>query len=168
MPSLSLRFRCWATPLVGASFLLMAATGTLMFFHAATGLSQQIHEWAGWVLLVGAAAHLATNWRPFTAYLRRPLAQGILVAGVAVLAVSLYPSAEAGRPDIRKMVDGLSAASLSQLAAIGGKTDAVLAARLAEAGLNVRSPDQTVADIAGSDTGARITVLQTAFAPTAD
>lgn len=166
MPSLSLR--PWATPLVAASFLLMAVTGTLMFFHAATGLSKEIHEWAGWVLLAGAGAHVAINWRPLTIHLRRPLAQGILAAGVVAVAISLVPSSEGGAPDIQKMVNSLSTASLSQLAAIGGQTEETVTTRLNQAGLTVTSPDQTIADIAGTDTGARIVALQTALTPSAD
>jgi len=164
----SLSLRPWATPLVAASFLLMAVTGTLMFLHAAPGLAREIHEWAGWIFLAGAGAHLALNWRPFAAHLRRPLSQAILGAGVAAVAVSLYPSGETGRPDIQSMINSLSAASLSQLAAIGGQSDAVLAAKLAQAGLAVTSPSQTVAEIAGADTGERMVVLQAALSSSAD
>lgn len=40
--------RNWATPLTIGSFLLMAVTGLLMFFHLDTGLNKAAHEWLGW------------------------------------------------------------------------------------------------------------------------
>ena len=39
--------RQWTTPLVAGSFLLMGATGILMFFHWDTGLNKTVHEWLG-------------------------------------------------------------------------------------------------------------------------
>lgn len=39
--------RQWVTPLMAGSFILMATTGILMFFHLDSGLNKTAHEWLG-------------------------------------------------------------------------------------------------------------------------
>lgn len=155
--------RSWATPLVIAAFGLMAVTGMLMFFHVQPGLSKAVHEWAGWVFLVGAGAHLALNWRAFTLYLRRPAARAILAAGGAALGLALLPLQSGGAPDIRAIMTGLSGAELTELAAISGQTDADLLTRLTAQGFAATSAHQTVAELAGGDDMSNAVILQTAL-----
>lgn len=158
-----LHLRLWATPLVAAAFLVMGVTGALMFFHAAPGLATGVHEWAGWLLLVGAGLHVAINWRPALSYLRRPVAQVILAAGIALLGFSMIPSAETGRPDVAAIAQGLSDVPLSSLANLTHQPVAEVLDTLAAAGTTATA-DQTVADIAGGDVGARLAILSTVFA----
>jgi len=83
--------RNWATPLTVATFLFMGVTGILMFFHMDSALNKLLHEWGGWLMVIGVLAHLLLNWRPFTSYLKRPLegyhgaggrgSGGVLLAG---------------------------------------------------------------------------------------
>ena len=40
--------RSWTTPLLTGTFLLVAATGVLMFFHAPFALVHPAHEWLSW------------------------------------------------------------------------------------------------------------------------
>ena len=44
-------FRESATPLTIGSFLLIAITGVLMFFHLDSGLNKLAHEWLGWAMI---------------------------------------------------------------------------------------------------------------------
>jgi hypothetical protein len=74
----------------------MGVTGILMFFHLDSGLNAVLHEWASWVMVVGVSAHLVLNWRPFTTYLKRPLAQVIMAGGLALLALSFWPVSGGG------------------------------------------------------------------------
>lgn len=161
MPSLHLRQ--WATPLVMSAFGLMAVTGTLMFFHAAPGLSRGLHEWAGWVFLAGAGAHLAQNWRPFVLYLKRPAARGILAAGAAAVCLSFLPSSGEGAPDMRAIVNGLTDAHLNDIAALGDRSPEELLATLKSQGISATSADQTVAQVAGGDEGTEMAILQAAM-----
>src|SRR4029450_10400711 len=47
--------RPWATKLIIGAFLLMAVTGVLMFFELEHGFVVVVHQWASWILLIGAA-----------------------------------------------------------------------------------------------------------------
>lgn len=62
--------RTWATPLTIGAFLLMAATGILMFFGWNTGLTTVAHQWLSWFFLLSAGGHIAANWRPFRNHLK--------------------------------------------------------------------------------------------------
>ncbi|MGV6802769.1 MAG: hypothetical protein ACWA49_01085 [Ruegeria sp.] len=59
-----------------------------MFFHLDSGFNTLVHEWADRPLLVGVAAHLAVNWRAFSAYFKRPVAQALMSAGGIVQVLS--------------------------------------------------------------------------------
>jgi hypothetical protein len=61
--------REWATPLTAGTFLLMAVTGVLIFFHLDSGLNKAAHEWLGWAMIVGVAAHIVANLPAFKRYL---------------------------------------------------------------------------------------------------
>lgn len=77
--------RIWATPLTIAAFIVMGATGVLMFLHLDSGLNKVVHEWAGWAMVIGVVAHVVLNWRAFSTYFRRPIARVMMAAGVVVL-----------------------------------------------------------------------------------
>ena len=83
--------RSWATPLVIGSFLVMAGTGVLMFFHLDSGLNKGLHEWAGLVMVGAGFGHIALNWRPFMMYFRRPVARTLIGGGAVILALSFVP-----------------------------------------------------------------------------
>lgn len=165
---MSFPLRAWATPLIVGSFLVMGATGTLMFFHLNTGLSKGVHEWAGWVMLLGAGAHIVLNWRAFTTYFRRPLANAIMGAGALLLAVSVIPfgSESSGGPDaaIRQVMGKLVDAPVSELAVLADSTPDAVIAKLVAAGYADASATATPKDLAGADMGAAITAIGTVFA----
>lgn len=46
----------------------MAITGILTFFHLESGLNKTAHEWLGWLMVAGVAAHAAANWLGFKRY----------------------------------------------------------------------------------------------------
>ena len=163
-PSLSLRR--WATPLVAGSFLLMGATGVAMFLHVETGLMKGLHEWAGWVLLAGAGAHLALNWRAFSAYLKRPVAVGIMSLGAALLGVSVLPLAPEAGPGaaIEAMIGTVEKAPVTVLADLTGQEVEAVLAELASVGLPGAGPDSTVAGLAAGDRGLEFAALTAVFA----
>jgi len=156
--------RKWATPLTVASFLIMGMTGTLMFFHLDSGLNKLIHEWAGWVMLVGVLAHVVLNWRAFTTYFKRPLAMGIMGLGVVALAASFVPVGGSGGGDtVRMVMMSISSAQLETMIALSGKdTDAGLVA-LAEAGYDAQL-GQSMATLTGGDRATQDAILAVLFA----
>ncbi|MBK5946103.1 hypothetical protein CCR83_06475 [Rhodobacter veldkampii DSM 11550] len=154
--------RSWATPLVIGAFLVMAVSGVLMFFHLNTGLMKGIHEWAGLVMVAGGIAHLILNWRPFMAYLRRPLARAIMALGVVALGLSFLPIAPKGMgpgPEMRALAGVAGKLRVEVLAELSGQTPEVLVARLAAGGVTDVTPQQTLADLAGGDAARQRMIL---------
>lgn len=170
VPRPRLSLRSWATPLVVGSFLLMGATGVAMFFHVETVLMKGLHEWAGWAMLAGGAAHLALNWRAFTTYVRRPLAGGIMGLGAVLLGVSLLPVVPEGGPSstIEAMVETVGTAPVTVLAELTGQEVAAVVAELAQAGLPGAGPESTVAGLAGGDRGLQFAGLAAVLQPSRD
>lgn len=151
--------RKWATPLTVGSFLIMGVTGALMFFHLDSGLNKVVHEWAGWAMLAGVAAHLVLNWRAFMAYFKRPLAAGIMGIGALALAVSFLPLGDGGGSPVPVVMGALGKAPVEQVMALGGKTPAQGFAALAEAGIVV-APGQSLADATEGNRGAQAQALR--------
>lgn len=165
-PRASFSLRAWATPLVVGSFLLMGATGVAMFFHVETGLMKGLHEWAGWVLLAGAGAHLWLNRRAFLSYLRRPVAVGIMGLGVLALGAGVLPLEAEGGPGVavEAVLAAVEGAPVSVLADLSGRDVAGVVAALEGAGLSGVEADSTVSDLAGGDRGAEFAALAAVFA----
>lgn len=160
--------RSWATPLVVGSFLLMGVTGVLMFFHLETTVMKVIHEWAGFVLVAGAGAHLALNWRAFTTYFKRPLAKGIMALGVVVLGLTFVPGIIPGLTEgaglgPRVVMDAMGNARIEVLAELAGKTPEVLLAQLQAAGIEGAEVGKTAKAVAGGNGEMLREILNTAL-----
>jgi cytochrome b561 len=65
-------YREWATPLTIGSFLVIAVTGVLMFFHLDSGLNKLAHEWLAWAMLAAVGLHAAVHFKSFSRYFTRP------------------------------------------------------------------------------------------------
>lgn len=155
--------RAWATPLTVGSFLLIATTGVLMFFHLDSGLNKVAHEWLGWFLVVGAGAHLWLNWRAFSTYFKRPVALSIMGAATALLLASFVPvSGAGGEVPVREVLSGLAQAPIETVAAVAGKDPAQVLASLGAAFPAVTGKD-TLADLAGGDVEAGIHLLSQVY-----
>jgi Domain of unknown function (DUF4405) len=84
--------RAWATPVTVGAFLLMSATGVLMFFGVRGGLISEVHEWFSWLFLAGAVAHLVVNYRPLILHLRSRWGRVSIAAAAALLVVAVLPT----------------------------------------------------------------------------
>ena len=166
-PRFSFSLRSWATPLVAAAFLIMAATGVGMFFHLETDLMKGLHEWAGFAMVAGGVAHLWLNWRPFTTYFKRPLAGAIMGLGAVLLGVSLLPIAGAAGPGvaIEAMIGTVETAPVRMLADLTGQEVGAVIAELEAAGLAGVTAESTVAGLSGGDRGVEFAALAAVFAP---
>lgn len=156
--------RSWATPVTIGSFVLIAVTGVLMFFHLNTPLNKAAHEWLGWFLLVGVGAHLWLNWRAFSTYFKRRGALAIMGVFAAVLLVSFAPiSGGKAELPIRQMVESMTQAPLASVAVVAGKTpDAVLAALVAT--YPQANAEQSISDLTGGDMEQSSALLAQVFA----
>lgn len=152
--------RAYATPLTIGTFLIMGATGILLFFHTNTTLNKVVHEYVGLVMVAAVILHVVLNWRAFQTYFKRPVALTLMGASAVMLAasfVSLGEETGGTRPDMA-VLQMVSSASLTDLAPIMGTDAAHLVARLAEQGVTA-TPDQTLIDLSNGDMRGAITLL---------
>jgi hypothetical protein len=152
--------RAYATPLTIGTFLIMGATGILLFFHTNTTLNKVVHEYVGLVMVAAVILHVVLNWRAFQTYFKRPVALTLMGASAVMLAasfVSLGEETGGTRPDMA-VLQMVSSASLTDLAPIMGTDAADLVARLAEQGVTA-TPDQTLIDLSNGDMRGAITLL---------
>jgi hypothetical protein len=127
----SIPLRAWATPLTIGAFVLMAATGILMFFGWRGGLISEVHEWFSWLFLAGAVAHLVVNYRPLTLHLKSRWGRTILAASAVVLVVAVLPSGVRTNHQLPGLVErALVAAPLSTVANLANVAPADLESRL--------------------------------------
>lgn len=156
--------RKWATPLIVGSFLVMGASGVAMFFHAETTLMKVLHEWAGWVMVFAAGAHLVLNWRAFTTYFKRPLAAGIMGAGAVVLGLTLLPIGSAqDTGDITQLAMGaLSGGQIETLAKLAGADTETVLEQLGAAGIAAQATD-TPRSLSAGDRMAQMEIITAIF-----
>lgn len=157
--------RPWITPLVIGVFLLMAVTGSLMFFHLDTGLNKTAHEWLGWAMVAVVGLHVVLNINAFKRHLSSTTGRWVLGSCVALLALS-FVSLGGGdsRPPFVAPVQALAKAPLSVVAQVAGVSVAELRTRLGAAGVPSHNDSQTVQELVGSDLGAQMRLLGQVFA----
>ncbi|KPN63232.1 protein of unknown function [Aliiroseovarius crassostreae] len=158
-----LTLRQWATPLTVGSFLVMGVTGMLMFFRMNTFLGKVIHEWAGWMMLIGVGAHILLNWRALTTYFKRPLAMWIMSVGAALTLATLLPVGGTNGPPIRSVVMAVAQADEATLMALSGHDLQEGRTLLSEAGVDLQ-PGQSLADATDGDFGLQSAALSALFA----
>lgn len=154
--------RQWATPLTIGSFLLMAVTGILMFFHLDSGLNKLAHEWLGWAMVAAVAAHLVVNSRAFTLHFRKPAGRAAIGAFVAVLALSFLPLGGESNDGRRLMLQAAGNARIETLVEMSGAPLEAALNRLSEGGFTVQ-PGQTLSEAAGGDRGRQSEILGVIF-----
>lgn len=162
--------RPWATPLVIGTFLVMAVTGSLMFFHYDTAAMKTFHEYAGLAMVVGGLAHLFLNWRAFLIYFRRPLAAGLMALGAVVLGLTFVPGVLPGvvsgaglGPKV--VMESMGNARIEVLAELAGKPVDQLMTELTAAGFAGIDPTKTVKATAAGDGEKMRKILAVALVP---
>ncbi len=155
------RLRTWATPLTIGSFLLMAATGLLMFFHLDSGLNKVAHEWAGWVMVAGVLAHIALNWRAFAVYFKRPAAVKIMALCAVVLVGSFLPVSGGSSP-VRPVMMAVAQSSVGTAIELSGLPQQEAPSRLEAAGY-AAGMDTPLPDLTGGDRAKEMEILSLLF-----
>jgi hypothetical protein len=158
--------REWATPLTIGSFLLIAVTGILMFFHLDTGLNKLAHEWLGWGLVAAVGLHAAVHFKAFKRYFtRRDTLAIVALCALALAASFISPPGKAGKPPHAMAVQAVLDAPIEIAAQLARKeTDTVLA-DLRAAGLPAE-PTQSLRDVGGDSRETQMRALGIVFAPT--
>ena len=158
--------RPWITPLVIGIFLLMAVTGSLMFFHLDIGLNKTAHEWLGWAMVVGVVLHVLLNVNAFKRHLSNTTSRWVLGACTVVLALSFVPLGGAGgdKPPFVAPVQALARTPLTTVADVAGIHVTELRARLSAAGVPSQSDSQSIQDLVGADMHKQMRTLGQVFA----
>ena len=158
--------RPWVTPLVIGTFLLMAVSGALMFFHLDSGLNKVAHEWLGWAMVVAVVLHVLLNSFAFKNHLTSTKGRWVVGASVVVLALSFVPlgGSGGGKPPFMASVQALAGAPLSAVAQVAGVSTTEVHARLKAAGVPSQSDTQTIKELVGTDLGAQMRTLNQVLA----
>lgn len=160
-----MNYREFATPLTIGSFLLIAATGVLMFFHLDSGLNKLAHEWLGWIMLAAVALHSAMHFKSFKRYFSRPAALAVIALFVGLFAASfIAPSGQAKKSPPALAMQAVLNAPLDQVAALAGKDTQTLLARLDAAGLHAEA-SQSLSAASGGERSRQMQALGVIFAP---
>jgi hypothetical protein len=148
-----LRLRTWAGPVTIGSFVAVAFTGILMFFHLNTGLMKLAHEWMSWLLVLGVIAHLIVNWKPFLRYFTRPAAIGIMMVLFLLGALSALPQGRSGghRHPLAGAFMALEESSLHVVAQVVKRPSDSLLKELQARNVRVRDAEQTIREIAAEN-----------------
>lgn len=156
--------RDWATPLTIGAFVLMAVTGILMFFHLDTGLNKEAHEWLGWAMVAGVAAHVVANFSAFKRHFARGSALAIIGVYVVLLGASFFiqEEDEGGNP-ARRASQAVLAAPISAVAGLTSRTPDQLVADLRAAGFQVTSAQQTLNAVTGPERDKQFKALAVIF-----
>ncbi len=154
--------RDWITPLTIGSFVLVATTGILMFFHVNTGLSKVAHEYLSWIFLGAVALHVLVNIRPFKKAFASNRGRSLVAAFVLVLAGSLVPASNA-EPPFAPPIRALGQAPLTEVADIANIDTAELRRRLNTAGVEMTSDEQSLQELVGDDLRAQVKALNSVF-----
>lgn len=148
MPSLLSRY---ATPAITGLFLVSLVSGVALFFHLGGGLFNEMHEWLSMVLVLPFVLHLWKNWRPMTAYLKKPpmavaLALSLLAAGL--FAYQASGGGVRGGPPQMALAHRLFAHRADDLAPLLGTTGGTLIETLKKAGFAAADPALPLSEIA--------------------
>jgi len=136
------------TPITLVLFAVSTVTGIMLLLHWQGGLVKSSHEWLSLVFSAIALWHLARNWKPFLAYLRRRLPQAALVGALAVSIGFTALTGQSGGVSPGAVFHRLADAPVSSVApALGLETQAALI-RLEAAGAKA-GPDESLATVAG-------------------
>lgn len=152
---MTIQLRDWATPLVAGSFLLSATTGILIFFDLESGLNKPAHEWLGWAMVIGAAAHLYSNFPAFQKRFQNKLTKIIIGTFAAILLLSFAPVGDegegSGKSIARATMEAVNNAPLTTVAQLVGKDANTLLADLQAAGVEIDTVDQSISSATGGE-----------------
>jgi len=154
----------WATPLTAGSFVVLAVTGLLMFFHLDRGLNHFAHEWLGWLLVLGVAGHVTANFLGFKKHISGGIGKAVVAAFFVILELSfIQPKEQKRPPGWAQPVKALAFLPLTELAFVAKMSVEELRKRLEEDGLNPTSNDQSIKDLVGHNLRRQVDALNAVF-----
>ncbi len=155
--------KSWATPLATATFVILAVTGTLMFFKVEAGFIKPVHEWLSWAMTAGVILHIIANWKSFTGYFSRKPALAIIGTGLVVTLLAVFaPAGEHPNPRMN-ITKALASARLETVAEVAGQNSATLIEKLGSKGITVSLASMSIREIAKQNNKKDMEVLAVIF-----
>ena len=155
--------KSWATPLATATFVILAVTGTLMFFKVEAGFIKPVHEWLSWAMTAGVVLHIIANWKSFTGYFSRKPALAIIGTGIVVTLLAVFaPAGEHPNPRMN-MTKALASARLETVAEVAGQKSSTLIEKLGSKGITVSLASMSIREIAKQNNKKDMEVLALIF-----
>ena len=143
------KFRNWATPLIIGAIIVMATTGTLMFFHVNFGIMKTAHEYAGLTLVFGVIFHVIANRTSFKNYFKKPLTViGIAIIVIACGSTFFIPRPSNGTSPIVIYLNTMQDVSVDLASQIMKTEPETLKQKLESKGYEITSTDQTLKEVA--------------------
>lgn len=147
--------REWTTPLTIGIFTLMAVTGLLMFFHLDNNVQKVVHEWAGWMMVVGVGLHAAANWLGLKRYFQQA-GRGLAIVGtfavVTMASFLMSMPGSAGSDQAQSppamAIGALTRAPIATVAPVFGKSAEQARSDLAAVGLLITDDHGSIASAA--------------------
>ena len=160
---MSTSMKSWATPLATATFVILAVTGTLMFFKVEAGFIKPVHEWLSWAMTAGVVLHIIANWKSFTGYFSRKPALAIIGTGLVVALLAVFaPAGEHSNPRMN-MTKAMAMARLETVAEVAGQKSATLIEKLGSKGITVSLASMSIREIAKQNNKKDMEVLALIF-----
>jgi hypothetical protein len=128
--------------------LLMTVTGVLMFFEIERGLIVVAHQWFSWLFLIGVAAHIAINIRPFKSHFKSLVTKSNVIAFAIISIASFFSWGMITGPQLKRPIElALVDAPLSALASVARTQPEVLVSRFKSHGVTATN-QQSIREIA--------------------
>lgn len=128
----------YATPLVAAIFVIVAATGVLVFFHLGQNLLMGAHIWLGMAFVAASLLHVARHWKGVVHMAKQKRTHALMIlSGLALGAFMLNSAGGEGGNPMKAMVGKTAQAPLVTLAPVLGVTPEILIKRLNAGGVAV-------------------------------
>jgi hypothetical protein len=160
---MSVSMKSWATPLATATFIILAVTGTLMFFKVEAGFIKPVHEWLSWAMSAGVILHIIANWKSFTGYFLRKPARAIIGTGLLVTLLAIFiPEGEQSNPRMN-MIRALESARLETVAEVVDQKSETIMEKLGSKGITVGKASMSIREIASNNNKKEMEVLALIF-----
>jgi hypothetical protein len=156
--------RNWATPLTIGTFIVTGVSGILLFFKINLGISKEIHEWIGILMVLGCIIHSISNWKAFKNYFTKPV--GLTVVGIFLVlgAISFVTSGQSeGGISPRQIFQTMQNIPLTTAAQVVKSNPEAIKAKLEDKGIVVNNTNQTIKEIAVSNQKNPMLVLGVVF-----
>ncbi len=160
---MSTTLKSWAKPFVTSAVIIIAVTGTMMFFNIEAGFIKPVHEWLSWAMTAAVILHVAANWKLFMGYFSKKPAMVIIGTGILITTFSIFlPSSH--QPNPRKNIfTALESARLETISTIAGQTSQDIIDKLELKGITIVEPSMSIHDIATQNGKKEMAVLGIIF-----